>query len=513
MNPHDLLNTNKFVGTTDIEFNNNKFSRDRINILKTIDTPFPKKYNRNWEPIISDEIRDVVKNRYKKYKITALTIDSQDRNFHIYPKSNDYNVILNNQFNNVHSISLIGINFYNIFLTKTKITWMLSPLEGNIYSIEIPYGIYNNKKLEETMMNYMNTQIDNNNKLQNIHINIDPYLNEINIINRIQSLDIISIQTINNNDNDIFRSFSSNPPSNYSQEGIYILIKGELDMTKPIIPTNIKDINVFSNILFNFKEFWFGNNMENEISFIDNIILNNIIYYRYLLIPKLNNKNLITNKYENIILKKSIELFLINQMIYDFNLCENDAKIGEGREFLINYEESNIMEIFGWYECENEFRFIHSNNSIYNINKNKCFYIYKNECCEYIFIDEPYILLKLSTTSLSDDKIAGNLVKSQNIKKNKKICECDIYKGDKNIFAKIDIKNNITFDSSILKFYDTPLEKLNQLHISFINRFGCLTNIICDHTLTFEIIETIDVLKDTLIDSRHGEVNITGIRN
>ena len=515
MNPQDLLYTNQFVGTTDLEFDQNKLTKDRMNVLKTIDRPFPKRYNRNWDPIISNEVRDIVKDRYKKYKTTAICIDSRDRNCDIYPKPNDYLVILSAQFNYIESISLLDVDLGNIFLTKTQISWLLEPMEGGTFSINIPCGNYSARRLAEIMMNYMSMQVDNNGNIQNIFVNIDSMLNEIKIINRLQIPEIIAIQTILINSDDVF---STIPPGGYRQDGVYILVNHTFsNINFPLVITSMPNIGGFPKELFNCQEFFNGNSNGNEYIFSGSITINGTIYNRYLLIPRINEQELTTLTAQNIITSAAISRYLSTTMNnnfignFDNKLIECLPIIGEAREFTIDFENSPLMEVFGWYECDNEFRYILNNNTSLNISKQKCFNVYKDYCCEYMFTIEPYILLKLSVPSYAEDRIAGNIIKSQNLPR-KILCDCDEAKDVVNIFAKISLNKENRFETSILKFYDTPLEKLNEIMVTFVDSDGCLIDLKCDQTITLEVVEAVDVLKDTLIDSRHGEVNITGIR-
>ena len=516
MNPLDLLHTNRFVGTNELEFDRNKSTRDRINELKTIDRPFPKRYNRNWEPIISQEVRDIVKDRYKKYKITSICIDSLDRNCDLFPNPNNYTVVLGTQFNYIESIQIIDIDLGSFFLTKTQISWSFPPSVTNQFIVDIPCGIYTTSQLAQTMMDYMSVIVDEMGNIQNIFVSIDPVLNEIKIINRQQIPEIVAIQTIVDAADDVFNTI---PSLDYQQNGIYILVKFEFtDMELPLVPTNLPNIGGFSNILFNCNQFWNGNITGNEYINTGTVSVNGTTYYRYLLIPRINEQDLITNFSQNIIPSAAISIYLTttvdNNFIGTFDNKNLDCLplIGQAREFAIDFENSPLMEIFAWQECDTEFGYILTNLGDNNISKNKCFNIYRdNGCCEYMFRVEPYILLKLNIPFKPPDTLAGNLVRSQKLPQ-KAQCDCDEFRGVTNIFAKVIIGRENRIDSSILKFYETPLEKLDTIMVTFVDRNGCIIDLKCDHTLTLEIVEVVDVLKDTLIDSRHGEANITGIR-
>lgn len=518
INPLDLWYTNRFVGVNEIEMNENKTTRDRINVLKTIDRPYPKRFNRNWEPIISEEVRDVVKDRYKKNKVTTICIDSRDRNCDLYPKPNNYKVVLGKQFNYIESIRITGIDFGQIFITNTKLVWKF-PF-GEEYNIDIECGIYSTKDLEKMMIKSINS-IPN----QNFYLEIDPILNQIQIISRVESPQILAIQTILNEQDDIFRPFSSSPPNSYDTDGIYILINSLLifnDMDNPLVPTCIPDIGGIPNTLFNFKEFWLQpiNNI-NEYEFVDAIQISGIstsTFLRYKLTPVTKMGTISVNFAENIIISPALQK-VVNGEIADYRGVYNKdisscAAIGRAREFTFDFEKSTLLELFGWFECEEEFRYVLTNKSPNNVSKEKCFNIDRDKCCcDYMFRLEPYILLKLSLPSYAEDTLAGNIVKSQTLPMINNCGQCpDINSGVTNIFAKIILTNPIEIKTSVLEFYETPLDKLNEIIVTFVNRKGCVIDLKCDNVITLEVIEFVDVLKDTLLDSRHGEANITGLK-
>ena len=185
-----------------------------------------------------------------------------------------------------------------------------------------------------------------------------------------------------------------------------------------------------------------------------------------------------------------------------------------GNEFAIDFANSSLVEYFAWCEEECNFGYVQCNTNENNVSKEKCFNLYKDcGCCsEYKFKLEPYILLKLSVRSYAEDTVANNFVKSQPAEKKKINAEIP-KKYTNNLFAKVTLGNLPKMETSILKFYETPLERFDEIRVSFINRNGCEVDLKCDNTITLEIMEAVDVLKDTLIESKHGEANITGIRN
>ena len=93
------------------------------------------------------------------------------------------------------------------------------------------------------------------------------------------------------------------------------------------------------------------------------------------------------------------------------------------------------------------------------------------------------------------------------------------YKSDtNNILAKVYLEP-IPFRTTIINninseyiFYNKPLETLEKLKIIITDPYGRILNIENDYSLTIEIQESINVLKNTLFDTRRGEVISTGIK-
>ena len=92
-------------------------------------------------------------------------------------------------------------------------------------------------------------------------------------------------------------------------------------------------------------------------------------------------------------------------------------------------------------------------------------------------------------------------------------------KNTDNLFAKIYI-NQVPLRSIILNettyefiFEEKPLENFSSLKIGFTNPYGREIELSLEHSFTLEIYEKINVLKDTLLDTRNGDVCSNGIKN
>ena len=136
--------------------------------------------NTNYDPII---IKPPDRNKTHGNISKHLVIDSRDRNYLIYPNSNQYRVEIPQEWKDIVSLELtlaqIPNTFYNI--TPNNNVFYISDSPNNILSINIPEGQYNNTSLIDTL----------NGKYGDLFINFDSKLNfsrnPINLKLRIQS--------------------------------------------------------------------------------------------------------------------------------------------------------------------------------------------------------------------------------------------------------------------------------------------------------------------------------------
>ena len=141
MNPQDLLYTNQFVATNVINkselkketkyykqfqdhvdknanitkkyLDRNIRDGDPININKMKSKPWPPTNEKNYKPIFSDAVSDVVENKYIKAIRTIISIYSKERNKEKYLIPNEYIIKLGKEFINIYKIKLIDLNIPN----------------------------------------------------------------------------------------------------------------------------------------------------------------------------------------------------------------------------------------------------------------------------------------------------------------------------------------------------------------------------------------------------------------
>jgi hypothetical protein len=117
-------------------------------------------------------------------------------------------------------------------------------------------------------------------------------------------------------------------------------------------------------------------------------------------------------------------------------------------------------------------------------------------------------------------ELVGTLENDKNISDNCGFKTTDqlLKKNAEVLFAKINMNpvpgnafNKVNNEYEYI-FYDKPLQSINEMKVELLSPDGKLLNLRNDHNITLEIMEFRDVLKETLFDTRHGEVVTTGIK-
>jgi hypothetical protein len=153
---------------------------------------------------------------------------------------------------------------------------------------------------------------------------------------------------------------------------------------------------------------------------------------------------------------------------------------------------------------------------------------------EYYFRSHPFIFLKILPTS-NDKSTTDTLYRVTNTKNkdilsvyqkefyfniDKSFTSGTVYsKNTQNLFAKVYLKP-VPYRTIIdttgryeYLFDESPLENLDTLQIQIVDPYGEILDLYLPHSFTIDIYEKISVLKDTLIDSRRGDIVTNGIAN
>lgn len=522
--------------------------------------------------------------------------------------------------NNFKSFVKKNINS-NVFHGKKSIFDLeIIELQDNDKNTSKPWKPFQDLNRKYEFPFYENNTIKEDNMLINVDINLDSHI--VNIINRIEEVNILSVQTFYNDvnnqlDND-FGSFSPTPVATLLTNRIYITCLnnsnlGSISKTDvnifPLVISNMKNIGGIDSPLINntcffdekiYKDKYSGNvpDYVSTYRIFDEINIpitggGTLTLIRYEFKLSTGNSGLFFNssgfvigtvKSETIVYNTSLQKILEGNTINNifFTLEENREitqneypVIGRALPFKFyrdltgeenknckiknqsilnllsfnNFRDSNYTATISFSQ---DYKFIHRNtdqllssaittpDQKFVINNMLQIYYpqYKlnieNYNNEYYFRSVPFLFLKILPTK-TDNVINNSLVRVSN---STNINVTSIYKKEfyfnidknlsgeqtykkntSNLFAKIYLNQApyqtiISKDSTYeYKFEDMPLEDLDQLLIQFTDPYGKIVDLYIPHSFTLEIYEKISVLKDTLINSRRGEIVTNGITN
>lgn len=143
---------------------------------------------------------------------------------------------------------------------------------------------------------------------------------------------------------------------------------------------------------------------------------------------------------------------------------------------------------------------------------NNNYQIYLNHKFENVVSVE---LVNIMATNPTPDNYYYMLLSFPNLKKENQhslIKAGTLFTGSENIFSKIifrqDSPTTSRFVQNVDEYYNEPIDRLDKLQIKFVDRVGAELNFGStdeyNHNFTLKIVEKIDVLKETLYDTRRG---------
>lgn len=491
------------------------------------------------------------KTRYQKYFTTSVTIDSRDRDSNKYPKPNKYQVFLNKEFENIEKIELISTEIPNtiepVNISNNKIKWENISYDDYIsryyplantsvtdaynqnnfvttttsYEVNIPTGYYNTDNLNIELISSMNEIPDEFNKPHCFYLDININTHLVTLIQRSEeviinnmsmtkdsSLLTIEVENINNIDNSTWLNTDVILTDCIKIGGIpskYINLK-EFEVTSVTTNTIIVDILTNANITQTIQ------NLNTT-----KIRVGRVIHFSLPQLSFSESDNTNADGTVNSILKvlgfpvPSGQYVVIGTKIPSRAIHLNEEYILERYIKAVSGIDNDLTDLTDS---------LHTLN-IQNIGNN-----------EYIFRSEPYLFMRLIIPGNDKTNLGDNILTS--ISNSGAIEKKNIYynnpfqslidnekqllvKDVSNIFSKIQLSSipgNISLNSQIHSekiYYDTPLRKLNNIIIELLDSQGKIIDLKSDHSFTIKITEKIDVLKNSLMNSRTGDTVTSGI--
>lgn len=483
------------------------------------------------------------KQSYIKEIKSAITLDSRDRDIYKYQSPNAFNIQLQNKYSNIKQIKIIGVDIqYSIppiNENNNTLKWSYKPDNQDSFtsnscfqpyrtsytfpdttydhSITIGEGYYNSLQLSKTISNKMNEKIHNDNyntgKFHNFYVEINPFTHKTSFINRIQSPNVIAEYTAITTSSDVIGNISTNTPQSGTQ-CLFFIIDQQTNVFSnnlPLIPTNFNSVGGVSKTIINNREYTNSSLDNYYYEFVDDIVLiaSGQSYKRYkLCFPnEVTHSELYVNSSVNgILLQNGISS---NTFKKNIPISDDEPRIGEGLPFHFTYTSNNISSTLlgklGW---------IPTQNVINNICEYSGILTNRNNSVDYRCIDfdisnnftlriDSYIFLRL-TIPAKNAEITNNIRKSGS---NNLV---------NNIFGKIlmgKYGERSDFVDMPKIYYDKSLSELTELNIELLDKDGNIITMRCDFNFTLEITEIKEILKDSLYNSRHGNINYVGERN
>ena len=486
------------------------------------------------QPLFNGE--NDLKTRYRKHIHSFLNVDSRQRNTKEYPNPANYNIYINKEFKYIQSIYLKIIEFREALTpineSNNKISW-ITDYTGLLnedmkveYSTIIPCSFYSLESFVqyvEASMNSIQHYIPDN-ELNGLYPNfglyINPFTRALKLIERLELLPIDTLTT-NKNSNQILITMTYQPLNSVSPD--CKLNNGEGYPFKP----DFEDVPIlFTGLDLFYQEY--GN--------IPSIgILDAVPFYTKNQVD--NNPTLHNKSYYEC----NGHMGVFRYYLYVYDHCGNPANASYTKTYDMTATSSllsnptfghplqvvvgrvvpveiltNSISTFGSF-----LGLTTANKSVYlNINYvpetrtviNKIPWKVSSSGQLVLSTDE-YIFMRIGTIAHPFETISDNLTDANGGSSNMQIESCK----ENYFFAKIIFSDKDPGDVSIKSiggikvFYDAPLVSLSDLSVQFILSNGKIMNLFQNHSFTLEIVELREVLNDTLMDSRTG--NIINIGN
>lgn len=482
--------------------------------------------------------RNNIKDRYRKEIVSYLNVDSRYRDTVKYPNPADYQLFINKEYRNVVGIKLSSVEFKeaptpinstnNIFKWSTNYKGLEGVTEDTVveYCTDIPKSFYILSSFVQTFEGTVNTirhdlsgnAIDET--FPDFRLTIGAFDRSINLIQRLESLKVKSISTEKNSnmltikisnegddptgppydcDDDEF-------PFNPVIEQVPIILAG-LNQFKlnfggipvvyleniPFFPESASPEEAFNNNIYKCAD------ATGAYEPIDKCFVYKLCVFDELDMPV--NANITT---ETFLDSSNLTVFPSGHAI--------DVTVGRALKVTVDTECGSFGNFLGLL-TENEEVYINTNVDLESgsvINK----IAWKaNESGDLLLATEEYVLMRLETPSKPLGTISDNLISAKGCMKN---TEITINKKGNYFFAKIIFATENPGDVTDLHaggdkhFYDAPLVSLTDLTIQFYDGSGTLLNLNQNHSFTLQITELQEVLRDTLIDSRTGNIANVG---
>lgn len=482
--------------------------------------------------------------------------------------NNDYKIFLREKFENVVSISLKQIDIPNPFYPNT-FQWSY-PISDNIsdpswsiiidgnysvptttitHSITMSDGPYFIPDYLTELERKVNTIAHNDQEQYNVgknhqmtfRLSVDQ--TSTIIVNRLERVNPMIVYTAMTTDDDYIGNLSFNtslPDTNIDEYVYFVLSSPNNDFhdtvsdVLPIIWTDLPGIGGISFDLLNYVEYnyWDGVGTEPEnyyFEYVDNVkLISGGKDYRRYRMKVIAFQNDVFNEIHPTHSEQRGQKYLLDYWNNNLGSTEGTLPmivyedqplpmVGRGYPLHLTNNPESVLRMLGWGpnkdSFDNVFAVHRSNQITYHTSQN----IHKTlrNGVPGTFIGDDYMFLKLTIPSKESSAIGNSIIKAGfNRSSEAQDSSAKYVNNISDLFAKILFTDNGSeFIGGNKEFINNTIDKLDELEILFIDKNGKILDFGRNyHNMTLEIVEKIDVLKETQYDSKRGRPIITGFR-
>lgn len=499
-----------------------------LNRPQWIHTEEPLALSQGVMPILSKSINDLTKFRYRKQVISYINIDSRRRDVIEYPNPGNYRIFLNKEFRNLYSIRLESLIFResptpinstnNCLIWQTNYTGLSGISDGTTveYQANIPGAFYTLGEFSQAVEESLNSvphNITESLSLDGIYpafrLDIDPFTREIRFLQRLEEFVVTTYSTtVGSND-------------------IVIRVKNQSGVAPPGPPDypfkTTEDVPIILSGLN-----LFGTNFGG----IPVTLLNNVPFYpnassptnsfstptydagrqEYIYTLTVFNPDGTSAKANQTIQTPGIVDNLVSSNLPNFP-AGHPVQVLVGRAVSFSLDECSSFARFLGLQDTTEDILVHTNfNADEDQVENKIPWMSYGPG-ELTLDNIDYILMRIETRAKPIGTISSNLTCAVGSVVN---AELENNKRGDAFFAKIIFAGSQPGDVVVRAvggdrlFYNAPLVQLIDLDVSFFDPSGRPLKLYQNHSFVLQMVEIQEVLRDTLIDSRTGNIADVG---
>lgn len=464
-------------------------------------------------PILSKTVNDLSQFRYRKQIVSYISIDSRKRNKFIYPNPCNYRMLLNKEFRNLFSIRLESIVFSGvpppINPTNNKVRWTTSysgldgvPTDTLVrYEAQIPPAFYTSLDLVQTVERALNAvphQIPGGTFPSGFapcfFMSVDQYSRAISLMQRLEEIQVVSLTT----------TYGSNEITLTLRKDTMAVPPAQplpFDPTRDSVPIVLTGLRKFAT----------------QVGGISTDLIDNVPFQatgpgnNYAFVSVSGTEYVYTLSLENAdgsptVLASQTVVMDLSTSVLPTIPDGNPTMVVVGRAVSFSLaEDPDSLNVFLGLVGTDQTR-IAQTNVVDGVVVESVRWATTGAGELALDVDD-YVLMRIETQAKPVGTISSNLSCA--------IGATDTRRGDV-FFAQIVFAGTAPGNLSVRAvggdrlFYDASLVQLVDLDVQFYDSCGRLLQSMQENSFVLQMVELREVLRDTLIDSRTGNIADTG---